>query len=148
MRYYFFLEAIVFAGGIWLTAWALAAADVPQPSDRVWITALMIFIACFVIRFTYCLIRKAMNPASWMGFPDAELRAWRYGAIALLVGVVFMEPSGDFFWPLAVMLFQYSTMPATSLTRLGAARHRAAYELNQQRLREKFPVQIFPPDWK
>ena len=117
LRYYLFFESAVVAAGILLAARAGVAAGVPRPSEPLWLTAVLIYMAC-------------------------------YSGIALLVCLLLQDPSAEVFWPFTLIVFMYSAMPPTTMSRTGAARRRAAYELNQQRLREKFPVRNYPADWR
>ena len=79
-----------------------------------------------------------------MGMHDVEIRAWRYGAMATMIAVAMTESSGQLFWMFVYFSSWMLTSPSGALTRLGAAQRRAAFELSEQRLREKFPVQSPP----
>ncbi len=83
-----------------------------------------------------------------MGVYQAEVWGWRCGAIAAMVSVFMVDPGGEVFWLTALLSLILLRTPTGSFTRVGAARQRAVYELEQQRLREKFPVRRYPADWR
>jgi hypothetical protein len=144
--YYFLIEGLVFGIALWFASRGLATAGVPAPPDGFEFVFIAIFLAGFG-RLIQVFSRRSRRPDEWVVVRRSELAAWRAVAVIFYSVVIIADPDSRMIWQFATFWYLIGRTPFSE-TPLGAARRRAAYELNQQRLREKFPVQSFPKDWR
>ena len=146
VAYFFFLESLAIIAVIMLAAAALRSRGVPAPPDR----ADVVFVLCgfaAVCRFGYAWARCASPTTTWPGMSTVELSGWVFLiGISLFTGAL-AEPNMKMFWILALFPYLMRNFPL-GVRPIDIQRRRAVFELEQQRLREKFPVHNFPADWR
>ena len=144
--YYFLIEGLIFAIVVWFTSRGLAEAGVPAPPDGFELIFGVAVIAG-VVRVIRISWRRSREPDKWIVVSAAEIAAWRCIVVVFYSAVIIADPDPRMIWQFASFWYLIGRTPFSE-TPLGLARRRAAAELNQQRLREKFPVQPFNKDWR
>jgi len=144
--FYFFLESLAIIGAVMVAAAWMRSRGVPEPPDR----SDLVLVACgftAIARFAYGSFRSFSPTTTWPGISRVESRAW---GLLVVVGLFFgalAEPNMKMFWILALFPFMVRGF-SHGCRPIDIERRRAAFELEQQRLREKFPVHNFPADWR
>jgi hypothetical protein len=129
----------------WAAAW-MRSRGFPEPPDR----SDLVLVACgfaAIARFTYGWFRSFDPTTTWPGISGIESRVWGLLVVAVLFLGALAEPNMKMFWIMALLPFMLRGISHGSRP-IDIERRRAAFELEQQRLREKFPVHNFPADWR
>ncbi|HEX5216014.1 MAG TPA: hypothetical protein VFV98_11165 [Vicinamibacterales bacterium] len=137
--FYFFLESVAIIGAVVLAAAWMRSRGVPGPPDR----SDVLLVACgfaALARFAYGGCRSFSPTTTWSGISRVESRAWGLLALAGLFLGALAEPNMKMFWIMALFPFMVRGI-SHGCRPIDIERRRAAFELEQQRLREKFPVQ-------
>ena len=144
--FYFFMESLAIIGAIMVAAAWMRSRGFPEPPDR----SDLVLVACgfaAIARFTYGWFRSFDPTTTWPGISGIESRVWGLLVVAVLFLGALAEPNMKMFWIMALLPFMLRGISHGSRP-IDIERRRAAFELEQQRLREKFPVHNFPADWR
>lgn len=127
LSYFWFVGTVGVTGLCWSLARALAWSGAPQLSDRAFFSFIGAFFGGLILRAIYCVFRMLIYGSTWRGMYSHEILAWRVGMLAVVMTFANVDPVGQTFW-VVTMLVAMSLKTPYELTRQGSARRRAQFE--------------------
>ena len=131
LSFLWYLFAFVLAGVAWLLAAGGRWLGIPEPADFVFWWSLLLFFGGVCARGIYCGVRSNLYGSTWKGLRSGEVGMWRLGLFATVVIFASVDPKGELFWMLS-MILTFGFRAPRGWSRSAAAKRRAIFEESER----------------